>query len=72
MIGNIYKQAVIYGLDPKFLVCNPYEGTLIYYDDEDDYPRKPSEVIPLVSIINVRIVPKREYQWLMKKSYYYF
>jgi hypothetical protein len=28
-------------LSDKYLVLNPYEGTLIMYDAEDHYPRKP-------------------------------
>jgi hypothetical protein len=37
-------------------VLDPYEGTLIRYDDEKSYPKKPVETVPLSSIKNIKIL----------------
>lgn len=39
--GQVFRQNTLYQMKPLFLVCNPFEGTLIRFESELAYPLHP-------------------------------
>lgn len=72
MRGYVFKQSAFYTNQLRYLVCDPYAGTLARYESESYYPSKPIETIPLKEILEVRVIPKEDLQWLADKNLFYF
>lgn len=62
-------KAVFLSLTERYVVLDPYEGTIIRYDDEESCPKRPKEIIPLASIdySSIRMIPPKDKTWQMKK-----
>jgi len=67
--GWVYKKSnYLRNFDRRYLVLNPWRGTLITYKKEKHYPNKPRMILPLVDYQNVR--KKKAGAFFDKKLFY--
>jgi hypothetical protein len=59
-------------LKERYLLIDPFQGSMIRYESESDFPRKPKEITPLNSLKNLKILTEEEKSWHMKKELFYF
>ena len=54
-------------LKERYILIDPFEGSLIRYESISDYPKKPKEITPLSSLDGMRVITKEEMSFYMKK-----
>ena len=59
-------------LKDRYLLVDPFQGSLIRYEIKTDYPKKPKEITPLYSLNDIHILEEEEKSWHMKKELTYF
>jgi len=45
-------------LKNRYLLIDPFQGSMIRYESSADYPKKPKEITPLSSLSGLKIVEK--------------
>lgn len=45
-------------LKDRYLLIDPFQGSMIRYESTADYPKKPKEITPLSSLSGLKIVEK--------------
>ena len=43
-------------LKNRYLLVDPFQGSLIRYETQEDYPKKPKEITPLSLVKNIKII----------------
>ena len=57
MKGYVYKvKSVLMNLSMRYMVLDPFEATLIRYESEENYPKKPTDVVPFANIKTVKMI----------------
>ena len=59
-------------LKERYLLIDPFQGSMIRYESLEDYPKKPKEITPLNSLSGLKIVEKEDMSFYMKKEMIYF
>jgi hypothetical protein len=61
-------------LSERYMVLDPYQGSIVFYNKEEDYPKHPKETIPLeeVKLDSIQLLLGDKRSWQMKKDYNYF
>ena len=71
--GNILKaKRPFMSLKERYLVIDPFQGSVIRYENFSDYPKKPKEITPLNKVKGIKVVREEEKSWHMKKELSYF
>ena len=71
--GTVYRvKFLLYSMEENYLVCDPIEGTLKRYENKQNYPKKPKQVIPILQITSFQMMKKEDRHMLMRKGYEYF
>ena len=66
--GNILKaKRPFMNLKDRYLVIDPFQGSVIRYESFSDYPKKPKEITPLNKVKGVKVVAEEDKSWHMKK-----
>lgn len=60
------------GLKERYILIDPFQGSLIRYENYGDYPKKPKEITPLSSLAGMKMIEKDDMSFYMKKEMYYF
>ena len=59
-------------LKERYLVVDPFQGSLIRYEAKADFPKKPKEITPLSKLRSIHIIADGDRSWHMKKELVYF
>ena len=59
-------------LKERYLVVDPFQGSLIRYESKADFPKKPKEITPLSKLKGIHIIADHDRSWHMKKELVYF
>ncbi len=59
-------------LKERFLVVDPFQGSIFRYESEDDYPKKPIEITSLSTVVNAKLVEDSDKSWHMRRDLVYF
>lgn len=54
-------------LKERYLVVDPFQGSLIRYESKADFPKKAKEITPLSKLKSIHIVSNDDKSWYMKK-----
>lgn len=73
--GKVYKSKTVFmHLSERYMVLDPYQGSIVFYAKEEDYPKRPKETIPLeeLKLNSIELIVGDKRSWQMKKDYNYF
>lgn len=59
-------------LKERYLLIDPFQGSMIRYENAHDFPKKPKEITPLNSLNGLKIIEKEDMAFYMKKELFYF
>lgn len=45
-------------LKERYLLIDPFQGSMIRYEDAGDFPKKPKEITPLSNLKGMKIIEK--------------
>lgn len=71
--GKILKaKRPFMNLKERYLLVDPFQGSMIRYETAEDYPKKAKEITPLSLVKGIKIIAEEEKSWHMKKELVYF
>lgn len=59
-------------LKERYILIDPFQGSLIRYENSGDFPKKPKEITPLSSLDGMKMIDKDDMSFYMKKDMFYF
>jgi hypothetical protein len=55
------------GLKERYLLIDPFQGSMIRYEKASDFPKVPKEITPLNKLNGLKIIEKEDMAFYMKK-----
>lgn len=66
--GTILKaKRPFMNLKERYLLIDPFQGSMIRYECASDYPKKPKEITPLSNLKGMKVIEKEDMAFYMKK-----
>jgi serum/glucocorticoid-regulated kinase 2 len=59
-------------LKERYLLIDPFQGSMIRYENVSDFPKKPKEITPLNNLNGLKIISDENKAFYMKKELFYF
>jgi hypothetical protein len=59
-------------LKERYILIDPFQGSMIRYESANDFPKKPKEITPLSNLNGLKIIEKEDMAFYMKKELFYF
>lgn len=54
-------------LKERYLLIDPFQGSMIRYENVSDFPKKPKEITPLNNLNGLKIISDENKAFYMKK-----